>query len=191
MTPQAFGDYWRATFPDCPPVAHLLRQAYAQRWLRIHTLPESKRYAQDAVEYREILHRHNTMLAEVIGWGQPCILVLTGYSDTPEPVLSQSWLRAQYPTSQPFLSTLMEHDPSPLYWHFFMQPLRCEPGIADPLLRRVADDAARDVLFVRVERTTLYMPYDGGGDVIFTSTAARDVMRHRYAAWLSAHPSGL
>jgi hypothetical protein len=37
----------------------------------------------------------------------------------------------------------------------------------------------------------LYHPYDGGADVIAASSDARDVLRTRFAAWLSSHPSGL
>ncbi len=34
---------WNMQFPDCEPVAHLLREAFPSRWVRFHGLPGSKR----------------------------------------------------------------------------------------------------------------------------------------------------
>ncbi|WP_443611862.1 DUF3885 domain-containing protein [Acrocarpospora catenulata] len=41
---------WQANWPDCPPVAHELKRFYASRWVRFHSLPESKRYADTPAE---------------------------------------------------------------------------------------------------------------------------------------------
>jgi hypothetical protein len=48
-----------AAFGDLPPVSHLLRRAILDRWLRVHSLPQSKRYAETDVEYEELIRRHN------------------------------------------------------------------------------------------------------------------------------------
>src|SRR6266542_757858 len=48
-----------------PPVADWLRVHYAERWVRFHSLPGSKRYADNAGEYLVILDRHNTVLDEL------------------------------------------------------------------------------------------------------------------------------
>lgn len=193
MTPDAFKHYWDASYPAYPPVGYLLRHRYDRRWFRMHTLPDSRRYAESEEDYTEILRRHNTVLADVLGIGQPSVLILTGYSDTPVPVLSQEWMARQYPNSRPFLSVRMDDydDYVTGYWHFFMDDLAWEPGATDTLLRQVADAVVANVLFVDVAQGRLYAPYDGGADVILPSVADRDAMRRHYPSWLSSHPLGL
>lgn len=56
-------DRWQLNWPDCPPVGHELKRFYASRWVRFHSLPESKRYADTPAEYDSLLHRHNTVLS--------------------------------------------------------------------------------------------------------------------------------
>jgi hypothetical protein len=50
--------------PECPPIAHRLRDHYPERWVRFHSLPGSKRFADTADEYATTLDRHNTVLTE-------------------------------------------------------------------------------------------------------------------------------
>ncbi|MFI6843217.1 hypothetical protein OG535_10485 [Kitasatospora sp. NBC_00085] len=61
----------------------------------------------------------------------------------------------------------------------------------DQLLRAVADDAAADVLITDTGLERIHHPYDGGADVLLTSTDERDRLRARHADWLSSHPDGL
>ncbi|MCG8352980.1 MAG: hypothetical protein MI924_34890 [Chloroflexales bacterium] len=39
MNSTDFNAYWNEHFADCPPVGYLLRDAYPERWFRIHTPP--------------------------------------------------------------------------------------------------------------------------------------------------------
>lgn len=191
MTPEEFRQYWEATYPAGPPVGYRLRQAYRERWLRIHTLPAAKRYAQSASEDQEILRRHNTVLTDLMGRGRTFVLVTTGYAETAPPTMQPPEVAAHYPSSQHFLSSRMEDDFIPPYWHFFMDVLLWEPRMTDPLLRQIAADVVHNVLFVSMERQSVYAPYDGGADIILPSASERAVLRHRYTDWLSAHPQGL
>ena len=40
-----FKSFWRNHYGECPPLGHRLRDAFVDRWVRFHSLPESKRYA--------------------------------------------------------------------------------------------------------------------------------------------------
>lgn len=195
MTPNEFRQYWTTVYPQCPPVAYRLRQAYAARWVRFHTLPESKRYAETEEEYQEILRRHNILLTEVLGDGQPVVLVTTGYSETARPVCPQAEVLERYPESHHVLSLPMNNDlgddDTPMYWHTFIGTLVWMAGLADPLVRQVADDTVRNVLFVSTEHQRVYAPYDGGADIILPSATERDALRRRHSEWLSVHPLGL
>jgi hypothetical protein len=50
-------DAWKRHFGDLPPVGHLLLQALPLRWICIHSLPDSQRYAEEEVEYAELASR--------------------------------------------------------------------------------------------------------------------------------------
>jgi hypothetical protein len=113
VTPDAFRHYWEATYPVTPPVGYALREKYPKRWFRIHTLPESERYADNEEGYKEILRRHNILLTDVIGGGRSFVLVLAGYSETPRAVPSDAWLQEHYPDSQPFATIQVNSNADP------------------------------------------------------------------------------
>jgi hypothetical protein len=75
-----FAALWRGWFPDVPPVGHLLRDAYPERWLRVHSLPGSKRYAGTDAEWGELLRRMNAVATDVLGEGA-CALVEPAWAE--------------------------------------------------------------------------------------------------------------
>jgi hypothetical protein len=50
MTEIEFIDYWNKEYPKTIPINHQLKLIYQDRWFRIHSLPESKRYAETKSE---------------------------------------------------------------------------------------------------------------------------------------------
>src|SRR5262245_44813519 len=81
---------WDRCFPNCEPIGHRLRVAFPDRWIRFHSLPESKRYPEDDAEYAEVLARHNSILGELAPPDSQVVLITTGYSGSPVP--SRSYL---------------------------------------------------------------------------------------------------
>jgi hypothetical protein len=79
-------DAWDQWFPNCEPVAHHLRAAFPDRWVRFHSLPGAKRYADNDAEYATISERHNRILGEFARNGQFVALLTTGYSTTQVPI---------------------------------------------------------------------------------------------------------
>ncbi|MFD6971116.1 hypothetical protein [Streptomyces sp. NPDC059949] len=65
-----------------PPEAHQFKHAYADRWVRFHSLPESKRYPEDETEYAIVLDRYNTVLDELFA-GDDVYVVTTDWSPLP------------------------------------------------------------------------------------------------------------
>ena len=65
---------WNQCFPKAAPAGFLCRDVYSDRWLRIHSLPDSKRYAESESERAEILRRHNTVACDMLGEGSECFL---------------------------------------------------------------------------------------------------------------------
>ena len=183
--------YWQAHYP-WPPIAHTLRERCPQRWFRIHTLPDSQRYAENNAEYHTILERHNAMLDALLMPGGEAILITTGGSFTPEPVQDPQGIddEARFWVSLP-LHELDADVERPNYWHLFHKSLRWQRGTFDALLQRVADWQLVHAMILGTAQPRLYCPYDGGADVYVESPAERDALRARFSSWLSPRPSGL
>ncbi len=52
----------------------------SDRWLRIHSLPESKRYAESDFEYNIILNRQNQLINDLIGEGTELFISIGLYT---------------------------------------------------------------------------------------------------------------
>jgi hypothetical protein len=186
---------WDRCFPNCEPIGHRLRETFPERWVRFHSLPESKRYPEDEAEYVEALSRHNCVLTALARPGKAVVLLTTGYSGLPEPVRSYPQLAVLDPQAVPWRSVAMhladEGFAEPAYWHLFASRRVWRPGELDPVVRLVADDEVANVLVVAEDCRWVLHPYDGGMDVIAESLVARDQLREAHSAWLSERPDGL
>lgn len=188
-------DDWDRCFSNCEPIGHHLRVAFAERWVRFHSLPGSKRYPEDEAEYAVVLARHNAILRELARPGSPVVLLTTGYSEIPEPSRSDAAVVAFDPSAVPWRTIAMhrvdEAFAEPSFWHLFGSVWEWHPGAFDPLIRIVADDAVANILLVSPDCQWVLHLYDGGMDVIAESSESRRLLRERHAAWLSARADGL
>lgn len=64
-------DWWQSHYGAAIPIAHRLRFQVPDRWFRIHSLPQSKRYPQKPSEYSGLLARHNTVATDILGSQKP------------------------------------------------------------------------------------------------------------------------
>lgn len=177
---------WQQRWPSCPPVGYKLRDPYRSVWVRFHSLPESKRNAEDEGEYTVVLERYNTVLDELFTGGD--VYVITPLWTT----------EAEAPSSQPVMgywrSLLVEDDPDPefgTYCHLFAVRRPWQRGCIDATLRDIADDQVAGILITDTRMQRIHHPYDGGADVFLATSDERDRMRDRHVDWLSRHPSGL
>lgn len=184
---------WQNRWPDCPPVADWLRGVYPDRWVRFHSLPGSKRYADDEADYHVILERHNTVLAE-LGAGQSLLVITCDWATTSEPpVLRTPRLRQLDPAGVRWQTILYDDSAEelPAYAHLYVSRWPWVVGGVDDLLRSVADDELAGVILTPTDLTWLYHPYDGGADVVLSDQHQRDALKARHHLWLSGHPAGL
>lgn len=178
---------WRTRWGGVP-VTYELRGDHADRWVRFHSLPGSKRYAETEEEYGVILGRHRTVLAEL--GADDGLYVIAGYfadarfGAAPDPRI--------HPGAVPWLT--IEPDER----SFFEMPLTLwasrtslDRTALDPVLRGAADEKLVYVIICPPDLRWLYLPYDGGADIIAPTVHDRDVLKSRHADWLSAHPSGM
>jgi len=184
---------WNARWPNCRPIGHELRSCAQERWVRFHSLPESKRYAESEFERSEILRRHNTVIDQLIsGVDDNLVVVTCAWSSSSLPV--ERWELEQSASSDAvyWQSVLREVDHDGEFWnHLYVDVIEWSPGVLDDLLLVVAEGETSDAFVASTDFEWLYHPYDGGADVIAPSGSERDRLRDKYNGWLSSHPQGL
>jgi hypothetical protein len=188
-------DNWPQWFPGCEPVGHLLRDAFPDRWERFHSLPGSKRYAENEAEYTTLLERHNRILGSLSQPGKLVILLSTGYSTSSKPARTQREWQALDPTARRWRTVAMHkvdtNFSDPTYWHVFTSERAWQPGGFDAIVRLVADRVFVNVMIVSPDCRWLLHPYDGGMDIIAESSVARDRLKACHAEWLSPWANGM
>ncbi len=191
---ETLNTYWNQEFPNTWPLAYQFKEMYPDRWVRFHSLPDSKRYAENDVEYTTILERHNTVIDDLNGAQSLSVLLVTAASDSPdfESIASNS---SQFVSKSYFWKSLAMGQlnagwDESTYWHLFVSKHIWHKGIFDPMLKLVADDSMTNVMIINMEHKWLYHPYDGGADIILVSKEERDILKSKYKMWLSNHPAG-
>lgn len=180
--------YWVANYGNTPPAE--LRHAFHERWVRFHSLPEAKRYADSEQETLIVLRRYNSILAALAEDQDTVLLLSTGHSQTPTPVRDDTFLGKFDPGASPWWSISPEDDGDP-YTHVFVSEWTWKPGVFDPLLRLVADWTIANIQIMNVSSRWLVHPYDGGTDVILPTTTERNRLKQTFSSWLSQRKDGL
>lgn len=187
---------WEQKWPGSRPAADELKSLFPDRWVRFHSLPGSKRYADTEAEYEILLDRHHTVLLELAGpaYGATDALVLTmSWSSSNRPARRRRAVVAAAPDATHWASFVFDDsDPEAvIWWHAYLSRLPLTKDRLDPLLRVVADDRTWGVVIAPESLDWLYHPYDGGADVLLPSAARRDELAAAHREWLSPHPAGL
>jgi len=184
--------YWQQAFDAVTPKAYNLKHVFKNRWVRFHSLPQSKRYPDNEAEYAEVLRRHNLVLQEL--WGNTCRLwvVLSEYSEAQLPSNPDSKLARLFPASMPwcYFEQHTEGDDGAWYCHLHVTELTYSGTELNSLFRLVANDEVDNIMLINPATGIVFHPYDGGADVVLASTKQRDQLKEKYQLWLSDHPDG-
>ena len=194
MNDDAFLAFWRSHYGDCPPAGFLLHETFPERWVRIHSLPDSKRYADTARETTALLARHNTVATDVLGDGAPCVVVTkTEYNPRVGRPARGHVQFARLQLQPLVVVTANNPNDTGAGWSIPLALTRStwQPGALDDVLLDVANALLGPFLIVSEATGRVYAPYDGGADLFLANEIERDEFRRRYEAWLSSHPSGL
>ena len=186
--------YWTQTIGDAQPIAHLFRDSHRARWVRFHSLPESKRYAESEFEWTTLLERHNAVISSLASDGSNLELLTTNWSgvDSPrQPHERFSELNLPYEHWRTVAMHELDGDPEPNYWHVFRSTVTWARHALDNVIRLVADDYISNVMILDPTDSWLIHPYDGGMDVVLGSTAERDDLSRKFNDWRSSRSDGL
>lgn len=183
--------FWESEFKSFSPEANNLKHEFKNRWVRFHSLPESKRYPENEQEYLEIFRRHNVVLQELCGKGN-ILVVLPEYSESKAPTKPEAELTNLFSTTEPWCSIAQHEkdDDYELYWHLHVSEVEFTGGELNDLFRLVANDEAGNIMIICPSKGVVFHPYDGGADIVLASTKQRDLLKEKHHEWLSNHPEG-
>ena len=196
MSPKQFTQFWAKSYPKTVPIPHFFKYDYANRWFRIHSLPDSKRYAETDAEWAILLERQKTLITDLFGEVERVILVTGTYKWKNE-------RRVHVVKKDPILKTypfkiLPEMDLPASKSEYYDAGMAYRPAFAealwqseefDNLLRGIANDELR-VFFVSMNKNVIIAPYDGGVDVILKDIETKNAFKIKYKDWLSEREDG-
>ena len=182
-----FNKYWDINYPESNLIAHELKVVYPNRWLRIHSLPESKRYAESEDEYQIILNRQNKLISELIGENTE-ILIVSGQYETE----LTNEISTELSNFGKFIKcrTIKLHKIYPeeyendFFYDVYFRPDVWVQNSQNELLKSIANDEFR-AMFVCPKGNCIVAPYDGGMDIIVESQEKRNKLKDKYKDWLS------
>lgn len=193
MDGPVFPPWWTERYGQTPPLGHELRAAFPERWFRIHSLPQSKRYPEYEAEQEVLLERHVTVAAEILTRGAPCKVLTASYGTESETVGRRSTLDGFGERVFGCIASFLDEEDEPEYrqWTaFWVAETTWDPAAERSVLLDIAEDQRR-ALWIDSASGEVYAPYDGGADLILASTERRNRLRQKFSSWLSARPDGL
>lgn len=193
MIESEFINYWNKEYPESFPINHELKWNYPDRWFRIHSLPESKRYADSEDEYKIILDRQNKLINDLIGQESEVAISFGLYSND---ITNDNY--KELTDFGEFLKVLTidlhkerpEEYEDEMYFDIYVKTEKWKSGKRDKILKAIADDEIR-AMFVSPSNKCVIAPYDGGVDVIVNSNEKRDNLKSKYKDWLSDREDGM
>ena len=197
MTKEDFQKLWTLNFSDTVPISYLFRYDYSERWFRIHSLPESKRYADNENEWEILLSRQNEIITDFFGLETP-ILIVTGeynWSDnrqihiTDEEEVLKLFSFVRLDNIELSKIDAEQYDEQDTYRPAFAQTI-WKPKYHDKLLREIAKDNTR-AFFISFEKNVIIAPYDGGVDFVLKDISTKENYKNKYRQWLSEREDGL
>ena len=196
MTKEEFNIFWTKTYPETIPISHLFRHDYMDRWFRIHSLPESKRYAESDEEWNILLTRQNQIINNIFTESAKVFLVTGEYNwgerttfITDEEEVFKPYHFVRLDNIALFDINSDNYDKDDIYRPAFAETtwsLRRH----DNLLKAIANDNTR-AFFVSFDKNIIVAPYDGGIDLILKDNQTRNKYKNKYKQWLSEREDGL
>jgi hypothetical protein len=197
MTKEEFQTLWTLNYPDTVPISYLFKDDYSDRWFRIHSLPESKRYADNENEWEILLSRQNEIITDFFGLETPVLIVTGEYNwgdnkqihITDEEEIFKHFSFVRLDNIELNKIDAEKYDEPDIYIPAFAQTI-WKPNNHDKLLREIAIGNIL-AFFVSFENNIIVAPYDGGIDFVLKDILTKENYKNKYRQWLSEREDGL
>ncbi len=167
---------------DSFPLSFLMRQRFPQYWLRIHSLPDSKRHPEDEGEREVVLQRYASFGTALLRDQAPCFIVRARFATEELSSEFQSSLR---------WSQLHKIEEEEDFWCSWIAETSWRPETLRDLFIDIAEDRDSHVMFVSKLSDSIFAPYDGGADGFSFDSGMITQLKQEFAPWRSARSDGL
>lgn len=197
MTKEDFQKLWTLNYPDTVPISYLFKHDFTDRWFRIHSLPESKRYAENDAEWEILLSRQNEIITDLFGVDTPILLVTGEYNwgdqreihITDKEEIFKSFKFIRLDNIDLYKIDSEQYDEPDIYRPAFATTI-WNLNYHDNLLREIAKENIR-AFFVSFNKNVIVAPYDGGVDFVLKDGLTKENYKNKYRQWLSVREDGL
>ena len=197
MTKEKFEKLWKINYPNTVPISYLFKNDYSERWFRIHSLPESKRYPENEKEWKILLSRQNEIITDLFEIDTP-ILIVTGEYNwgndrtshiTKEELVFKNYDFVELDKIDLFEIESEQYDEIDIYRPAFAET-NWNIAKQKDLIKEIANDRIR-AFFVSFEKNIIVAPYDGGIDFVLKDVETKKYYKSKYQNWLSERKDGL
>lgn len=193
-------DYkWNKLFPNKVPISYLFKHYFPKSWIRLHSLPNSKRYADHAVEIDLLLRRQNQIISDCLPPSTTIFIVSGNYFIGDSSIANYDQVaELQYNFISGSRINLHEIDPeyfddgenNDLYFTPMFTEIVWEQNLHNDLLLKIANDETRAFL-ISFEKKIIIAPYDGGLDIIIDDFNLKNQIKQKYREMLSTRDDQL
>lgn len=181
---------WLKLSEQTPPVSHLLRDKFTDRWFRIHSLPRAKRYADTETEVAELKRRHHELAKEVLG--NDLLTVFVGdYSEEEGKSGSSRLIHGIRVAFSQSFNIAEKDDDDPYYLNVYAVDIQAKDSAFIEVIEAVASEELGPVLFFSEKKKNAVAPYDGGADVFIWGVEHVASLKAHFSSWLSERDDGL
>lgn len=190
---------WNLYFPQKIPISHLFKYYFFENWLRIYSLPQAKRYAESPIELQQLLEHQNQIISDCFD-SEMLVHIVSGCYSHGEIKSSDHSQNPLHPYDFEVGTPIHLYSVDPLYFddgenndrYFTPQFVQSiwQQNLHNDLLIKIADDET-DAFFISFQKNIIIAPYDGGIDLITPNQNLINLLKQRYAPYLSNREDGL
>jgi len=176
-------------FKDVFPVACIMKHRLPDLWMRVHSLPESKRYPETDEEREIVIERYAQFGTALLGAQMPCYIVRSQFHDAvldPKRFGSLAWV--PLPAVR---ESEEEEEPNGDIWRSWCAETSWQPDVFRALLLDIAEERDSGVSFVSKASENMFAPYDGGADGFSFDSRLLERLKHEFHPWRSPRDDGL
>jgi len=170
-------------FKDAFPVACIMKHRLPHLWMRIHSLPASKRYPETEEERNVVLERYASFGTALLGDEAACYIVRSR--------MNQKVLDPEFRGSFAWTALPRVDESDEDYWSSWYSETIWRPEEFRSSLLAIAEERDWGVSFVSKATGSVFAPYDGGADGFSFDSGLLTRLKQEFQPWLSARDDSL
>jgi hypothetical protein len=175
---QQFQHFWELHYPESPPINYLFKRRFSDRWARIHSLPDSKRYPGTKSEWDILLQRQNAVIDHVLQQDEKIQIVINAAEE-------HNYMFTAFNTHAIGVFKDANHEAE---FSSFVIDETWHSHTFNPMLIMIAEEQMRAFI---IGADCIVAPYDGGMDIIAKDADSCWAFKRHFSGWLSKRHDGL